>query len=1456
MSELPSDTIQNHYESAREVFEALARVGTNPTLGNNDFIGWYLKRPIDDDELIADGFQTEGRVIKIEGDDLNVLIDRVDRTLYAITSYKQPEAFDRWVPCTFEDGNTVWLGGDEAKPTPKLVDLRAVPAWGDIDLADDLKTQRGDLDDDTRATIEATLTAYVDEFADLYGSRDAVYALDSVGGAYIFGAPEATLPIAEHFEGDDDALGRVMGEFIERTNDWLEAAEERVNDAVEGASEVIHPDWVNNLNRQYKAPLSIHSKHDAVVTPLDTEAIDYVWAPIDAVDDDLITEAVEWATAFTSEEHTDAIEHLIAKLWPDEFAAEGSWQAALDAWVTEQRRLEAEGRVDLIESMLADEWAVYEACHEQAITNTRQDVIDAIDALDIEAVAEQTIVHTWTDQASGKTDTSGSGKRAFIPIWGPNAGGTANYINLEKGSWVDTGQNDHGTAIEMALISKGGWSRGKIAKGADWRKGVDELRRLGFDIPIWVPGAGTPRRDGGEYTRSPSWALRRGGYALGIIDPDDLDPREGDDGEPWLAIENGQFDAVLTALDDAGIDTGRVRWDERRDELEDLLAELEAEEGRPGPVDLYDLGRLLGQISPEDFVDLYERAADVLDCAPFEIERHRAREQYRQSFDTDEPVDLIPENGKIWHISGVPLRRGLDPILNFDWDVSAILNLPGEDTHIELDLTFDGKPIDRVVTTEIFHEAREFKKQILVEPGMLFRPGEGPVTDVLNDLDYYTYALDAPVLHGTKHMGLHGDEWVVPGGSLTPDGWTDAPQTVYIEQSVGLERQVALPMDRHEYDVGDVATILRELPNTRPTERLLPVLGWFYAAPFRPHIFDMEGEFNILNITGDTGSGKTTTLRYLWRCFGMKGEPFSANDTPFAHTRTMSATNAIPTWYDEYKPSEIDKWKLDAFHTLIRKSATGGIEQRGNADKTTDEYALHAPIVISGEQQIQPPAERRRSIMVTFKSKTTDEHSTYREAYKRLAGEAMMDAGELIIPEEYPSPENHALAYIKYVTGMDRETISRRWNDARRRVADYRDVWGAGLELDDLEVQALQTILFGWEMYCDFAERHGVNRDELPDDVAIEESLFHVASAVGPGGRRVSHLERFIELMARAAARGYLEEGQEYALVHEGTESEEVRFHIDKTFDVISKYVRDHDLTGEDLFNSAHDYRKRIRERYDDESDQLIVSYTQKTPPVGKCAGLLTSVAEDELNFDPSAFGSVDEEQLDLPTASAVPIGRLDSQRGYQTITAQVITIDTDIPESGPEMGGVLTDRSGTVDFVAWVPMIELDHDIEEDETYLMKDVRVGEYDGATQIELMPFTTIEPIQQGAGYTNLAEKGEEQGKLATNGGTQASLDDRKAPDGGEESEAASDDAPETTPDEDPDDATPASEDDIEDATGRVSEHLRVNFARGDMVSVGLLSGSLGLPPDDVEHALDNLATRGRLLRQNDGTFEVV
>jgi len=551
---LSESAIREHYRRAKPVYEALATVSDYPTIGLNDFVGWYIKRDHDDVEAIKAGYPQRGRIARLDRD-YDEIHDRLERTLYAVTTYKTLTAFQQWEPCRYDEseGRTVW---QDEPPTPGYVDLRAVPAWGDIDLADDIKPQRGDLDAQTRELVERTLDAYIDEYATLYGSRDAVYALDSVGGAYVFGAPEATLPIADHFSDDPDALERVFDEFLDRSNSWLQDAEVRVNERVDGAGDVIQPDWVNNKNRQYKPPLSLHADHDAVVTPIATDDVRYELRPFEAVDDALIEQAVSWANDLTRVEHTDCVDSLVATLWSDLYEDHDGWRATLEAWVDAERERERERQRQREAALQRRQERLAEldgSLEGRPITPFKEDVYEAVENIDIAEIA--------CHYASDAYDTDPNQPRPqFDPCWRHSESGQSCFVDEQANTFGDSKVNAGGGPAKLMALATGIISDADTdLDGEDYRAAVDELRSAGYDIPVWIPEAGSDRVDGGTYEQMPFWAVRKAAVALEVCPEDAFVDREGEDGtyEGFPGFET--YNETLEAIETAGLKHGRER---------------------------------------------------------------------------------------------------------------------------------------------------------------------------------------------------------------------------------------------------------------------------------------------------------------------------------------------------------------------------------------------------------------------------------------------------------------------------------------------------------------------------------------------------------------------------------------------------------------------------------------------------------------------------------------------------------------------------------------------------------------------------------------------------------------------------------------------------------------------------------------------------------------------------------
>ena len=1444
--DLELGTIREHYARITPVMEELADVDGNLTIGLNDYSGWYVRRDQDDFELIEEGYDQEARCATLATDYATVQ-GRIERALYTVTTYKSRDAFVDWEPCTFEDGETKWR---TSSPTPGYGDLRGVMAWGDIDLADDLKPQRGDLDEDTQQVIDETLEAYIDEYARLYGDRDAVFGLDSVGGSYIMGAPAATLPIAELFDEDADARERVMEAFVDRSNEWLKEAQDRVEDRVDGAAEVIDPDWVNNCNRQYKAPLSLHTDHDAVVVPLNTDAPSYELVPFSDVDDDLVEATASWAADLTDTEYRDHAETLVKRLWPDEYETHDGWEAALKSWAeaeSEREERQEQARLRARQRRRERKEQMGSGFEGAPITPFREDVYDAIDRIDTADVVRKHASDAWN------TGRDSNDKIEFDPSWRTSESGSSCFVDTANNSFGDSGMGGGGSAVEAIALGDPSINYSDPSDtldGEEWRQAVNALRQAGHEIPVHTPDANSVDGDGDEYEQMPYWSVRKAAVALGVV-PEEAFIRAQSDRGGYLRFPGKEtYNHALAAIEDAGLEHGREYMSSDGSRPEDLeqAAQDSDRDAPPAP-----------SPDPQD-----DRSAEVR--SPDQGDGDDDGGSGINNFGAYSELDTDSGGYGYWHTNHDTGETHFERVTNFTIDVDSFL-FNGGDRLIDMTVVpgTGEESYDLTVATKVFNDARRFRDNIVTGLTTTF---EGGPSD-LNELRKLVGGQDAPVRTGTHHMGLHPDagEFVTPQGVLTADGWVEEPEMFYIEREISAERAWGLtPDENDEYDPEEVAEILELIPQSRFSERFLPAMGWLYAAPLRPHVQEWEGQFNTLHVTGETGAGKSSTLSVLWQLLGMDGEPMACDDTKFALMTSMASTNSIPMWYDEYKPGDMKDWEVDRFQNLMRSTTRGGIATRGNADKSTEEYELKAPLMISGEQSIQGPAEERRSIQTRFRDGVKEPGSPTKKAFAHLTGMAYDAGGETREPEGYDL-EQHALAYYQFVLRQDAETLKNIWRESREHVRDLltvNDVTG----VDDLPRQGIQTVHFGMSLYRRFTEEMAVEASlsteelDLPTTEEINDALLYIAEQFGDGGSRKSHMDRFLELTSRAATEDYLEEDKHFALVNEGEPDEQLALKLSSVHDRVSKYVRDHGLDGEDLLNSAKDYRDRMREASDDNTS-YIVTHSQNTPPLARCARIDTQIAEEKVEFSRLAFGAEprddgDSVEGDNDGGDGGPPNAFGAQAiedvaedptGYATVTVDVLTVEVPDHEDAPALKATVKDRSTAIDVISWNDPNALP----DEGAFVLENVAVGKHGGDVQLTIREgVTEIRPIQHGVGYTEPAEgdtKDQEQLRdtdvekaAGSDGGTsdgesdevadaeQSSADDAATADGGETS----------------------ARDAVPQYTQSVAETVR---DAGEPVGVAYIIQNTEGSPEPLREAIESAREQGKITKEGDDKYVV-
>lgn len=117
-------------------------------------------------------------------------------------------------------------------------------------------------------------------------------------------------------------------------------------------------------------------------------------------------------------------------------------------------------------------------------------------------------------------------------------------------------------------------------------------------------------------------------------------------------------------------------------------------------------------------------------------------------------------------------------------------------------------------------------------------------------------------------------------------------------------------------------------------------------------------------------------------------------------------------------------------------------------------------------------------------------------------------------------------------------------------------------------------VKFGMTLFQHFSNTVDADLDAVTNE-NIDDAILYIAQSMGEDNR-VSHVDEFIGLMGNAIQDGALVWGQDIAVVHEGEPNEELRIKMERAHHAVSKYIREHGLTGYDLLNTPRDYKSRM----------------------------------------------------------------------------------------------------------------------------------------------------------------------------------------------------------------------------------------------------------------------------------------
>lgn len=321
------------------------------------------------------------------------------------------------------------------------------------------------------------------------------------------------------------------------------------------------------------------------------------------------------------------------------------------------------------------------------------------------------------------------------------------------------------------------------------------------------------------------------------------------------------------------------------------------------------------------------------------------------------------------------------PITNFLFQPVEMI-VAEEETQLTADLlTIRGETFRLTFMTTDFANQQKFKSILnrrTIALGYFGSDGD------LELLKGYISELDWPTKTGVKAVGIYRHEkrlvFVATEGAVEA-GEVQVPDLVQLEKYKSIDTEI-LKSDLLKKE--QLQKLGEWLISYNEPAKTVSVLAWMAGCFIKEHLRHNNVKFPHLMLIGEAGSGKSNTLeRVILPVFSRTKVIAAGQTTAFTLMKDSASSNLIPQALDEFKPSKLDKYKLDALYNHFRNSYDGHEGIRGRADQTTVSYELLAPLVVAGEESADEAAVRERSIELLF-SKKDLRPAEYRANFARL----------------------------------------------------------------------------------------------------------------------------------------------------------------------------------------------------------------------------------------------------------------------------------------------------------------------------------------------------------------------------------------------------------------------------------------------------------------------------------------
>ena len=289
-----------------------------------------------------------------------------------------------------------------------------------------------------------------------------------------------------------------------------------------------------------------------------------------------------------------------------------------------------------------------------------------------------------------------------------------------------------------------------------------------------------------------------------------------------------------------------------------------------------------------------------------------------------------------------------------------------------------GEVIEKIGPSTVFDDVKSFKN-FLGSLDLSFKGKIDDLTELKGWINMY-WAIENEELHQGIKFVIQDDQvkLITNEGTITPKG---------IDYSIKSDKKNNVEILKSDFITKEELNELKKrIFRFAESDKTIPIIGTIINNLAVAHMTAIKEKFHHLLIVGESGSGKSTILSNIiatilnYPSKDIKSIGLISN----AGLTTDLSSGNYTSLYDEFKPSSLDKYKIQKLSEYLRNLYDKTTVTKGSKTFENKDFQLTRPVIMAGEESY-PNNEKalieRSCIVYLSKEERTERNS---EAMKWL----------------------------------------------------------------------------------------------------------------------------------------------------------------------------------------------------------------------------------------------------------------------------------------------------------------------------------------------------------------------------------------------------------------------------------------------------------------------------------------